>query len=78
MGELRNEQYGITDQVMLLYDLIPVETKEVPPHGANFNEWLGKVRPALEKKLVESGIHLSDVEKAILDIKLYDKYLENA
>ena len=74
MGELRGKE-GILEQVMMLYELLPAEVKNIFATG-NLPDWLEKVGSAMEEKLVMAGIILSPNERKNLDFRLKKEFVK--
>ncbi|MFZ2189805.1 MAG: hypothetical protein WA057_01965 [Candidatus Magasanikiibacteriota bacterium] len=74
MGEIRNGE-GILNQVMVLYELLPAEVKNIS-ETSSLPDWLKKVGPAMEEKLVMAGIILSPGERKNLDLRLKKEFVK--
>jgi len=74
MGELRGNE-GVLDQVMMLYELLPAEMKNISA-SSNLPDWLENVNQVMEEKLVMAGIILSPNERRNLDVRLKKEFIK--
>ena len=77
MGEIidRGETSNDVERVMALYELLPDEIKAVTNVKETFKVWFERIRSEFERTLIMSGIHLSELDRSIIGLRLFSDHL---